>query len=179
MELVHVPDILRTTFLEMQSRDDYVGHIDMSRNLISYQVLRMKTVDVSYYKFLYDSIGKKWRWRERMLMPEDELLAILSQPGRTVDVYYVDGNPVGYVELFHEGDSIEIAYFGVRPEYVGKGFGRHLLCFGIETAWAQGARRVWVHTCNMDSPHALDNYLKRGFKVYKVEEKPLPLKYKD
>ena len=36
----------------------------------------------------------------------------------------------------------------------------------MERAWAQGARRVWVHTCSLDGPHALANYTARGFRVY-------------
>ncbi|MBD0389968.1 MAG: GNAT family N-acetyltransferase, partial [Nostoc sp. C3-bin3] len=36
-------------------------------------------------------------------------------------------------------------------------------------AWAMGARRVWVHTCSLDSSHALANYQARGFQLYKEE----------
>jgi hypothetical protein len=32
-----------------------------------------------------------------------------------------------------------------------------------------GARRVWVHTCSLDHPGALANYLARGFRVFKEE----------
>jgi hypothetical protein len=41
----------------------------------------------------------------------------------------------------------------------------------IENAFAWDARRVWLHTCTYDHPNALTNYLKSGFKVFKVEEK--------
>jgi hypothetical protein len=30
-----------------------------------------------------------------------------------------------------------------------------------------------VHTCNHDHPNALNNYQKSGFRVFKVEEKPV------
>ena len=37
-----------------------------------------------------------------------------------------------------------------------------------------GAQRVWLHTCNLDGPHALANYQKRGFRIYDVVEEPCP-----
>ena len=35
--------------------------------------------------------------------------------------------------------------------------------------------RVWLHTCDLDHPAALPNYLKAGFEIYdtKVIEQPL------
>jgi hypothetical protein len=33
-----------------------------------------------------------------------------------------------------------------------------------------GARRVWVHTCDLDHPRALANYQARGFEVFRVVE---------
>ena len=37
--------------------------------------------------------------------------------------------------------------------------------------------RVWLHTCNLDGPHALSNYQKRGFRIYEVIEEPMPELY--
>ena len=54
------------------------------------------------------------------------------------------------------------------------GFGGYLLTRAIQSAWQwPGARRVWVHTCNLDHPGALSNYKARGMKVCRVatEEK--------
>ena len=39
----------------------------------------------------------------------------------------------------------------------------------VEQAWADGAKRVWLHTCTDDDPAALPNYLKRGFRPFKTE----------
>ena len=33
-----------------------------------------------------------------------------------------------------------------------------------------GAKRVWLHTCTLDNPAALPNYLKRGFTPFKTEQ---------
>ncbi|MBA3872529.1 MAG: N-acetyltransferase, partial [Anaerolineae bacterium] len=51
------------------------------------------------------------------------------------------------------------------------------LSYAIHRAWMDGAKRIWLHTCNLDGPYALDNYIKRGFSVYKTEEEPMPQRY--
>ncbi|MAS35886.1 MAG: GNAT family N-acetyltransferase [Anaerolineaceae bacterium] len=170
-----IPDILQTTYLEMTSRDAFrPAYLDDSMHV---QIMRMNTPDLAYYKFLYQAVGEIWRWRDRLVMPEAELAAALSHAGCRVDVLYVDGVPAGYVELLREGHDTEIVYFGLRPGFIGRGLGKHLLSHGIAQAWDDGAQRVWVHTCNLDGPHALDNYRKRGFSVYRVEEQPMPDRY--
>jgi GNAT superfamily N-acetyltransferase len=67
--------------------------------------------------------------------------------------------------------EVEIAYFGLLSEFIGRGLGGDLLTSAIENVWAWSPApiRVWVHTCNRDHPGALNNYKARGFCVYKVE----------
>ena len=77
----------------------------------------------------------------------------------------------------HDDSSVEIAYFGLRRNYMGRGLGKHLLSYGVARAWEMGANRVWLHTCNLDGPHALANYQKRGFRIYDVVEEPMPELY--
>jgi GNAT superfamily N-acetyltransferase len=80
------------------------------------------------------------------------------------------GAPVGYCELeAQDAGRVEIAYFGLLPQWVGKGIGAHLLSATIDRAWRFPARRVWVHTCTLDHPHALQNYIDRGFKPFREE----------
>jgi GNAT superfamily N-acetyltransferase len=69
----------------------------------------------------------------------------------------------------HRDDSIEIAYFGLMPEFVGQGLGKYLLARAVEAAWAEKPSRVWLHTCTLDHPSALPNYLKRGFRRVRDE----------
>jgi ribosomal protein S18 acetylase RimI-like enzyme len=171
---VVVPDMLVTTYLHMthpsQFRPAYVNDPRLS-------IIPLNTSDVAFYRFLYSEVGRDWRWRDRLLMSDEELEAAISQPGVNVYVAYVDGAPAGYVELAQKDGVTEIAYFGLRPQYMGMGLGKHLLSFGIEQAWNNGAERVWVHTCNLDGPHALENYQKRGLSIYSVHEQPMPNRY--
>jgi GNAT superfamily N-acetyltransferase len=82
----------------------------------------------------------------------------------------VDVAPAGYFELRRDSDNaIEIAYFGLLPEFVGRGLGKALLSAAATEAWRAGASRVWLHTSSLDHPAALPNYLARGFKVFRTE----------
>ena len=170
-----IPETLITTYLEMTSRSQFNPvYIEYP---VPVQIMQMAQVDVPFYQFLYRSVGEPWRWRDRLLLSSEELQETLSKSGLSVNVLYVNGVPAGYIELSSENSDTEIVYFGLRPEFIGRGLGKHLLSWGIGQAWDEGAGRVWVHTCNLDGPHALENYQKRGFAVYKVEEQPMPDHY--
>ena len=171
---LQIPDKLVTTYLHMIHPTDFRPSYIADRHV---KIIPMKKADVSFYRFLYSEVGRDYRWRDRLVISERELLETISKPGVSIHVMYVHGVPAGYVELAQTGDSTEVAYFGLRPEFHGNGYGKHLLSYGIERAWADGAKHVWVHTCNLDGPHALSNYLKRGFKVYEVHEAPMPNRY--
>jgi GNAT superfamily N-acetyltransferase len=64
---------------------------------------------------------------------------------------------------------VEIAYFGLLPEFMGRGWGKYLLSEAARQAWRAGATRVWLHTCTLDHPAALPNYLRRGFRPVREE----------
>lgn len=125
---------------------------------------------VSFHRFLYREVGRNYHWRDRLTWTDDQVRRYLADPAVTLHVLYVQGSPAGYFELRMEPDgSVEIAYFGLLPEFIGRGLGKGLLSEAVTSAWARGARRVWLHTCTLDDPAALPNYLKRGFKPFKDE----------
>lgn len=171
-----VPDTLITYYLHMTSRADFVPEFVAAEHL---HILPMRQPDLRYYRFLYTSVGEALRWRDRIIMPDDELLAALRSPGCRVSVLFVDGVPAGYYELVSDDRAVtELAYFGLRPEFYGQGLGKHLLSCAIRQAWDEGASRLWVHTCNLDAPAALPNYEKRGFTIYDTVIVPMPDRYK-
>lgn len=169
--LANAPDTLITTYLEITNPGQFKPSFKQADNI---HIERMDEVDLSFYRYLYQSVGKDYRWRDRLVMPDSELRTILSSSKTHIFVLYVQGAPAGYVELNQQGRSTEIAYFGLRAEYQGRGLGKHLLSIGIEKAWELGAKRIWLHTCNLDGTHALSNYRKRGFKSYMEEREPMP-----
>jgi GNAT superfamily N-acetyltransferase len=179
---IRLPDTLVTTYLQMtdwsQFRPAYLNYLG------GMKLMCMGTPDVAFYRFLYSSVGEEWRWRERLSHSDEEIKALLLDPGTSVHVLYVNGVPAGYIELAERKEgptgrffSTEIVYFGLRSTYMGRGLGKHLLSHGIAYAWNRGTQRLWVHTCNLDGPHALNNYIKRGFKIYRVDKEPMPERY--
>ena len=80
------------------------------------------------------------------------------------------GSSVGLLARGADG-VVEIAYFGLLPEFIGRGAGRSLLAAAINRAWSwRGTTtRVWLHTCSLDHPRALPNYLAAGFRVVREE----------
>nr|MBA3897781.1 GNAT family N-acetyltransferase [Sphingomonadaceae bacterium] len=89
----------------------------------------------------------------------------------SVDVYAaVDraGLEVGMLELdFRAEGQCEIAYLGLIPELAGKGHGRWLMAEALSRAWRAGIERVWVHTCTLDHPSALNFYRAQGFTPFR------------
>jgi GNAT superfamily N-acetyltransferase len=63
--------------------------------------------------------------------------------------------------------DIELSFFGVTQELIGKGAGRTLLTHCLPLAWERKPQRVWLHTCTSDHPAALGFYMKFGFVPYK------------
>jgi GNAT superfamily N-acetyltransferase len=66
---------------------------------------------------------------------------------------------------------VEIVQFGLMREFIGQGLGKYFLQWAIDRAWAGNPERLWLHTCTLDHPAALPNYLKAGFTVFKQEQK--------
>lgn len=136
--------------------------------------LRVDRVDgcaPSFYRYLYTEVGRSWHWRDRLPWSDEQIAQHLADRRISLWVGYVDGAPAGWFELVgHADDSVELAYFGLLPEYTGRGLGRRLLTEAVERAWSLGATRVWLHTCSLDSPAALPNYVARGFVAFREEK---------
>lgn len=119
------------------------------------------------YRALYCKVGTEWLWSSRILMPDDELTAIVNKD--SVEIYAVrDGaEDIGLLELdFTEPGECELGYFGLAGSAIGKGLGKALMSHAIELAWSRPIKRFWVHTCTFDSPGALRFYIRSGFTPY-------------
>ena len=103
-------------------------------------------------------------------MDDDELAEILARPETHVYVLYVGGVPAGFAELdltgLEESGVIDLHYMGLIPDFIGKGYGKYLLNWAIDTAWGLKPQRITVNTCSLDHPTALGAYQKAGFGVY-------------
>jgi ribosomal protein S18 acetylase RimI-like enzyme len=107
---------------------------------------------------------------DRLGWDDQAIRTHLAQPSVTLWVLTMSGSPAGWFELKgHDDGSTEIAYFGILPAFRRRGLGKYLLQEAVRHAWETGAHRVWLHTCTLDDPAALPNYLARGFATYKEE----------
>lgn len=136
----------------------------------SARVERRSPCPVALYRRLYKEVGEDWYWHSRLEMSDDELAAHLAQPNVSVFELMVGHESAGYFELkCHADGSVEIEYFGLTPRFMGRRLGGALLTRAVEEAFRLGASRVWLHTCTLDSDHALPNYKARGFQSFKTE----------
>jgi len=128
-------------------------------------------------RFFYTHVGATHYWVDRLPWTREQWLAQLRRPEIETWVLSVAGLPAGYVELERQAEkNVEIVYFGLLARFAGQGLGAHLLTCAAERAWAAGAARVWLHTCSLDHPAALPNYIAGGFREVRIEtvDKLLP-----
>ncbi len=130
---------------------------------------RFAARDTALFRQIFRSIGEDLMWFSRLIMPEDRLAAILSNPAIESYALVDKGKPVGLLELNFETETeCELAFFGLTSETIGKGLGRLLMNEAISRAWAKPISRFWVHTCHYDHPRALGFYKSSGFRPYAV-----------
>lgn len=120
----------------------------------------------------YETIGRQWHWRDRLPWSDDDWARWLATPGVRTWEFLHQGRPgVGYAELATDlAGNTEIVYFGLMPEFVGRGMGGAALSEIVDIAWGLPSQRVWLHTCTFDSPMAILNYEARGFRRFKSSE---------
>jgi GNAT superfamily N-acetyltransferase len=162
------PRLVTTTYLEMTGRAELRRAREPS---VPFTLTRAEIPSPELNRSLYAAVGAEWRWHDRLGWDRDRWMRYLDRPELETWVAYVRGTPAGYFELERQSGNVEIVYFGLLPSFVGQGLGGALLTAAIERAWDLGATRVWVHTCDLDHPHALANYEARGMRRYKTETK--------
>jgi GNAT superfamily N-acetyltransferase len=156
------------TYLEMRAASAFLA---ARCDDPSVRIEQMHECSPSFYRHLYVEVGKNYHWIDRLPWSDEQIADHLQQAEITLWLMTCGDAPAGYFELRHcEDGSVEIAYFGLLPAFLGRGLGKHLLTCATEQAWADGANRVWLHTCTLDDPAALPNYLKRGFQPFKTEK---------
>jgi len=130
-------------------------------------LMQVENCTVSFYRHLYETVGTPWLWYERRLTADAALGAEIGKPTTEIFVLSVGGVPAGYFELdTAPPQETELRYFGLIPEFIGRGFGPFLLRAAIDRAWERAISRLWVHTRTFDHPRALGYYQRAGFVVY-------------
>ena len=160
---------LITTYLEMRSQDQ----LRPKRADARFQVREKTESDWPFNRDLYFRVGEQWDWIDKRPWSDEQWKEYAAAEELCTFAGYYDDVLAGYYELRRDTDGgVEIAYFGLLSEFIGRGLGGVLITSAIEGAWGMepNPSRVWLHTCNRDHLQALANYQARGMIVYKVEE---------
>ena len=161
---------LVTTYLEMQSPEQLRPQRYADPQ---FQIREKRPPDWQFNRDLYLAVGEKWLWIDKRSWSDEQWQAYALAPELRTFLAWHGETLAGYYELRRDDeDGVEIAYFGLLPEFIGRGFGGALLTSAIEQAWwsSPSVSRVWVNTCTRDHPRALANYQARGMIAYRVEE---------
>ncbi|MDF2367483.1 GNAT family N-acetyltransferase [Sneathiella sp.] len=157
------------TFLEMTERQHTAPPLPPA---IPHAIIRAEKPTVSFYRYLYDTVGRDWGWIDRRLVSDAELEEILQAETTEVYVLYIRGVPAGFVEL-NAADlpaAVDVAYFGIMPDFIGMKLGPWFLNWALEEAWVKEPEKVTVNTCTLDHPKALPMYQRTGFEPVRRRE---------
>ena len=157
------------TYLEMLERPS-LAHIRPPVGMAT-ALIRAHKPTISFYRYLYNTVGEPWIWYERRAMSDEALAAIVHDEAVELYVLYVEGVPAGFVEIDRRDlPVVDLAFFGLIPDYIGRGLGQYLLASAIDLAWTDGTERVTVNTCTLDHASALPLYQRLGFVPYERKE---------
>ena len=154
-----------TWYLEMTEPTE----LRPARPVPGFSVRQVDPPDPEVSRRMYDEVGAPYQWTDRLDWDLERWRAHVGRPEVATWLGLLDGSAVGYAELVRDGDEVEIASFGLRPGFPGRGLGGAPLDAVTREAWAGGVARVWLHTCTLDSPAALPAYERRGFRRYAEE----------
>jgi len=155
-----------TTELEMLSPGEFKPKIP-ARDDVLVQKVEISTAVINHFFFV--NVGRPWKWYSRLKWTLADWQALVEKGTTPTWIGYIQGSPFGYIELDRQAENVEIAFFGLLPQFIGMGLGGFLLSEAIRLAWELEPKRVWVHTCTLDHKYALNNYLARGFSICRKE----------
>lgn len=139
------------------------------------QILRAVAPPVHFYRYLYNTVGAPWLWYERRQMNDATLESNIHDPLVEIYVLYLHGVPAGYAELDRRTpDIVDLAYFGLMPDFIGQRLGGYFLHWALVRAWRDEPIKVTVNTCTLDHPAALPAYQKAGFTPVRTVTKTIP-----
>jgi GNAT superfamily N-acetyltransferase len=156
------------TYLKMQGRPT---HPPPPRPLLKTAILLAENPSVHFYRYLYNTIGAEYLWVDRRKWPDEKLAANIGV-GVELYVLYIGGVPAGMAELdFRTPEECTLAYFGLMPEFIGRGVGAWFLREAVDIAWQRPIATLLVNTNTLDHPRALATYQRVGFEPFAREER--------
>jgi GNAT superfamily N-acetyltransferase len=171
------PRELETVVTYLEMKEPPRVRVDPPANL-KLMLVKVDKPPVHFYRYLYQAVGGHLFWVDRKHLADTELARLIHAKGVEIFVLYAGGSPAGFFEIARHDSETEIKYFGLIPEFQGRGLGKWLLFEAIAAAWSSSPRRVIVDTCTLDGRAALPLYQKSGFVPYARERKLIKLSAK-
>lgn len=168
----HPANIVRTTTLEMLGPPAKYPSLQTSFSLA---IMAAPDIPLPFYKFLYNEIGREHYWFLRRHMSDLELEKIVHGKSIIIKVLYCNGAPAGFAELDISAlpEKTNLVYFGLMPQFIGRGLGKWFLGQIIHDLWEMKPGRIVVSTDSLDHPHALPTYQKMGFSPISFKDEAL------
>ncbi|MCG8695182.1 MAG: GNAT family N-acetyltransferase [Minwuiales bacterium] len=162
------------TYLEMQAHPSLPP---VPVPAIQHALMRAVHPPVHFYRYLYDTVGRDWHWVDRKRLSDDALKSIIQDDQVEIYVLHAEGVPAGFAELDFRKfpDVVDLAFFGLVPDFIGRGIGPWLLRWAVDEMWRREPERITVNTCTLDHPSALPMYQRAGFRPYDRRETTLRL----
>ena len=161
------------TYLEMPEPPRFVPPQPATPRLA---LMKADDIPLHFYRYLYETVGRDWLWIERLGLGDSALSRLVHRDGVEVSVLYANGAPAGFFELdFGDRAAVDLVYFGLMPEWVGRRIGPWLLGAAVSEGFSRNASRMTVNTCTLDHPAALGLYQRIGFKPVAQEPRSIAL----
>jgi GNAT superfamily N-acetyltransferase len=157
------------TFLEMTSRDQLIAGRMPPAGLT---LTPVGVAELALICSTHHRVAAPHHWSS-LAWSQQHWRNLLAYSGAQTWIAHLDAEVIGLVQLQPRPPrEVQISKFGLVPEFVGRGFGGHLLTLATRLAWDCGdVDRVWLQTTSLDHPHALHNYRSRGFRPFRVEHR--------
>ena len=153
------------TFLEMTERP--------KAKKPEFDVLHASPIPPAYFRAMYTEAGRKYHWIDQLRKPESEFIAYCNDNSNEMVSLIHDGAPAGFFVLNRCAKTVELVYFALLDDAIGKGLGGKWLDFALDEAWTtQGCEKVILDTCTLDHPRALPLYISKGFVITHTEDRP-------
>lgn len=153
---------VKTIYMEMKNQTENRKY-SFDDNV---KIEKVKNLNLDFYKKIFKLIGEKWGWTGRLVLSENELKMKLEKA--IIYILYYKNEIAGFIEFEKDKNDLEIIYFGLSHDYIGKGLGKNFLNYSIKKVWSEEKfERLWLHTCEYDHPRAVKVYKSVGFEIYK------------
>lgn len=118
------------------------------------------------YREIMRRVGTDWLWHGRLSLSDGELKRQTHSEAVDIECIWQGDTPVAISELKFKTSEAELVFFGVAPSLIGTTAARFLMAATLERAWQRPINWLYLDTCTLDSPKALDFYRRSGFVEY-------------